>query len=553
VRGRPSRGHSPRVTARSLDNAQIAERLEAFAVLLELAGSGRYTARAYRRAVETVRETRAPVAELVRAGRVQELRGIGSGIAARLSELVETGSIAELDELERQVQPELIGFGRLLGIGPQRMVEIRRALGVRTADEFRAAAFAGSLRAVRGIGPKTEARILEKLGSGVPRARHGLLLNRARALVEDIAGPLNGVVAGDPRRWADICFDLAVVVPSARPPAVIDAFEALNSIVAVVERAARRAVGVTVEGVSVELVVPEPEAFGTELVRATGTHDYVDVLEPLPRAPSEEDVYAALGLPWCPPELREAPFRGEPPQLVALGDVRGDLHCHTTWSDGRASVLEMGVAARDRGYEYVAICDHTENVRVVPGLDADALRRQGEEIALANEELAPFRILRGTEVDIRRDGSLDLPDDILAELDWVQLSLHAGQREPRETLTRKVTEAMRHPAVSCLSHPKGRMINRRPPNALDLEAVFEVALETGVAVETNGLPDRLDLSGPEVRLAIEAGVPVVASTDAHSIRGLENMELAIATARRGWATAGNIVNTRRLGDLPRRP
>ena len=539
------------MAAGPLDNAGIAERLEAFAVLLELAGSGRYTARAYRRAAETVRETRAPVAELVTAGRAQELRGIGPGIAARLGELVETGSIVELDQLEREVQPQLVGFGRLLGISPQRMLEIGRALDVRTPDEFRAVALAGRLRSVPGIGPKTEARILERLASGTPRARRGLVLNRARALVEDIAGRLGGAAAGDPRRWADTCFDLAVVVPSARPAQVIDAFEALGSIVTVVERAARRAVGVTVEGVSVELVVPQPGAFGTELLRATGTRDYVEALEPLPDAPDEESVYAALGVPWCPPELREAPFRGEPPALVELADVRGDLHCHTTWSDGKASVLEMGVAARDRGYEYLAICDHTENVRVVPGLDADALRRQGEEIALANQQLAPFRILRGTEVDIRRDGSLDLPDHVLAELDWVQLSLHAGQREAREPLTRKVTEAMRHPAVCCLSHPKGRIINHRPPNALDLEAVFEVALETGVALETNGLPDRLDLAGPEVRLAVEAGVPIVASTDAHSVRGLGNMELAIATARRGWATAPDVVNARPLRDVLR--
>jgi DNA polymerase (family 10) len=539
------------MAAGPLDNVSIADRLEAFAVLLDLAGSERYTARAYRRAAETVRETRAPVAELVRAGRVQELRGIGPGIAARLGELVETGSIAELDELERDVQPQLVGFGRLVGISPQRMLEIGRALDVRTPDEFRAVALAGRLRSVPGIGPKTEARILERLASGTPQARRGLVLNRARTLVEDIAGRLGGAAAGDPRRWADTCFDLAVVVPSTRPAQVIDAFAALGSIVTVVERAARRALGVTVEGVSVELVVPQPEAFGTELLRATGTRDYVEPLEPLPDAPDEESVYAALGIPWCPPELREAPYRGEPPALVELADVRGDLHCHTTWSDGKASVLEMGVAARDRGYEYLAVCDHTENVRVVPGLDADALRRQGEEIALANEQLAPFRILRGTEVDIRPDGSLDLPDDVLAELDWVQLSLHAGQREPREPLTRKVTEAMRHPAVRCLSHPKGRMINYRPPNALDLEAVFEVALETGVAVETNGLPNRLDLSGPEVRLAIEAGVPVVASTDAHSVPGLGNMELAIATARRGWATAVDLVNTRPLRDVLR--
>jgi DNA polymerase (family X) len=538
--------------ATTLDNASIAERLEAFAVLLDLAGSERYMARAYRRAAEMVRETRAPVAELVPAGRAQELRGIGPGIAARLTELVQTGSIAELDALEREIQPELVGFGRLLGIGPQRMVEIGRALDVRTADEFRAAALAGRLRSVPRIGPKTEARIIERLGSGAPRARRGLLLNRARALVEDVAARLDGAVAGDPRRWADTCVDLAVVVPSARPARVIDRFEGLGSIVAVVERTGRGAVGVTVEGVSVELVVPPPETFGTELLRATGTRAYVEAREPLPEAPDEEGVYAALGLPWCPPELREAPFRGEPPALVELPDVRGDLHCHTTWSDGKASVLEMGLAARDRGYEYMAICDHTENVRVVPGLNADALRRQGEEIAIANEELAPYRILRGTEVDIRRDGSLDLPDDVLAELNWVQLSVHAGQREEREAVTRKVTEAMRHPAVSCLSHPRGRIINHLPPNALDLEAVFEVALETGVALETNGLPDRLDLCAPEVRLAVEAGVPIVASTDAHSIRGLGNMELAIATARRGWATAADVVNTRPLADLPRR-
>jgi DNA polymerase (family 10) len=371
-------------------------------------------------------------------------------------------------------------------------------------------------------------------------------------LLEEIAGALGGEVAGDPRRWADSSFELAVVVASSRSKAVLDAFERLPAIVSVVERDRRRAVGVTVEGRPVELVVAEPGRFGTELLRATGTRAYVEGLGPLPDAADEPGVYGALGVPWCPPELREEPFRGTPPPLVELGDVRGDLHCHTMWSDGKASVLEMATAARDLGYEYVAICDHTRNVRVVPGLDADDLRRQGEEIAATNEQLAPFRILRGTEVDILRDGGLDLPDDVLRELDWVQLSLHAGQREAREPLTRKVTEAMRHPAVTCLSHPKGRVINHRPPNALDLEAVFEVALEAGVALETNGLPDRLDLSGPEVRLAIEAGVPIVASTDAHSVRGLRNMRLAIATARRGWATAAHIVNTRPLAELPLR-
>jgi DNA polymerase (family X) len=540
------------MTASSPENRRIAERLDAFAALLELAGAGHYSARAYRRAAETIRATPAPIAELVRSGRVQELRGIGPGIAARLQELVETGTIAELDELEREVRPELVGLGRLLGISTRRMLEIGRLLGVRTIDELREAARAGKLRSVPGIGPKTEARVRKRLERPSPEQPRGVLLNRARALLEEISTSLGGEVAGDPRRWADVCFELAVVVASERPEPVLEAFERLPVIVSLVERESQRSVGVTVEGVPVELVIADPRRFGTELLRATGTRAYVDALEPLPAAPDERGVYATLGIPWCPPELREAPFRGEPPPLVELEDVRGDLHCHTTWSDGRASVLDMALAAKDRGYEYIAICDHTRSVRVVPGLDADDLPRQGEEIELANERLAPFRVLRGSEVDIRADGSLDLPDDVLHELDWVQLSLHAGQRERGDSLTRKVTEAMRHPAVSCLSHPRGRLINRRPPNALDLETVFAVALETGVALETNGLPDRLDLSGPEVQMAVEAGVPIVASTDAHSLRGLENMSLAVATARRGWATVADVVNTRPLGELPLR-
>jgi DNA polymerase (family 10) len=532
-----------------LDNAAIAQQLEAFAGLLDLSGSSFYTSRAYRRAAETIRQTKAPIAELVAAGRVQELRGIGAGIATRLRELVETGRIAELEELQREVHPELVGLGRFLNVSPKRMVEIGRTLGVSTADEFRAAAREGRLKSVPGIGPQTEQRILAALDREGEPQRRGVLLNRARALVEEISSGVGGEPAGDPRRWADASFDLTVVSSAADPEPVLEAFASLPAIVSVLEREERRAVGVTVEGVPVQLVVADPERFGTELLRATGSRAYLEGLGELPSAAEEEAVYEQLGIPFCPPELREKPFRGDPPALLTRDDIRGDLHVHTTWSDGKASVLEMATAARELGYEYLAICDHTPNVRVVPGLDADDLRRQADEIAAVNEELAPFRVLRGSEVDIRADGSLDLPDDILAELDWVQLSLHAGQRQERRELTRKVTEAMRHPAVRALSHPKGRMINHRPPNALDLERAFEVALETGVALETNGLPDRLDLSGPEIRLAIEAGVPMVVSTDAHSVRGLANMRLAVHTARRGWATAADVVNTRPLADV----
>ena len=534
----------------ALDNAEIADRLESLASLLDLAGASHYTARAYRRAAELIRETKAPIADLVRAGRVRELQGIGPGIEARLRELVETGQIAELNELESEVSPELVGLGRFLGLGPKRAVEIGRALGVRTAEEFRAAAAEGRLAGVPGVGPKTEAKLLAALER--PRPRRGMLLNRARALLEGIAEALDGEIAGDPRRWRDASEEFAVVCASPRPKRVLERFERLPQIVAVVERERRRVVGVTVEGVPVELVVTEPKRFGTELLRATGSREYVTALEPLPDGPDEESVYRTLGIPYCPPELREHPFRGEPPPLVELDEIRGDLHVHSTWSDGKASVLEMGEAARDRSYEYLAICDHTRNVRVVPGLDADDLRRQAVEIAEANERLAPFRVLRGTECDILPDGSLDLPDDILEELDWVMASVHAGQRAPKDELTRRTIAALQHPAVRGLSHPKGRIINHRPENALDLERVFEVALEMGTAVETNGLPDRLDLRDEYVRLAVEAGVPVLCSTDAHSVRGLGNMQLSVATARRGWATAPDVLNTRPLSEIARR-
>ena len=527
-----------------MDNARIADRLDAFAVLLELAEANPYTPRAYRRAAETIRAAPVSVAELVRSGRVRELRGIGGGIEARLRELVETGDIAELAELERELTPGLVGLGRYLGLSAKRSIEIAQALGIRTPEQLREAAAAGRLQTVPGVGPKTEARLLEALArEAQPRPQRALLLDRARELVAGIAEAVGGEPAGDVRRWRDACEQLAVVCAAPDPSSTLARFAALPQIVAVIEQEPRRARGVTVEGVAVELVAAEPRRFGTALVRATGAPAYVGALEPLADAPDEAGVYRALGVPWCPPELREEPFRGEPPVLVELDAIRGDLHCHTTWSDGRASVEEMGRAAIERGYEYIAICDHTPAVGAVRGLTADDVRRQGEEIAAANAILAPFRVLRGIECDILADGRLDLPDDVLAELDWVQASVHGGQRMPRPEMTKRVVAALRNPHVRCLSHPTGRLITRRPENAVDLERVFEVALEEGVALEVNGLPARLDLRGEHVRDALRAGIRVVCSTDAHSVRGLANMALAVHTARRGWATPADVLNT----------
>ncbi len=536
-----------------MDNREIADRLEAFASLLELADAGPYTARAYRRAADTIRTVAVPVADLVRSGRARELRGIGPGIEGRLRELVETGKIAELEELERELAPDLIGLGRFLGLGAKRSLELARALDVRTADELREAAAAGRLGSVPGIGPKTEARILEALArESDKRPPRGLLITRGWELVGGIADALGGEVAGDVRRWRDSCERLAVVCAADDPGPLLARFAELPQIVALVDQQGRRALGVTVEGVPVELCVAAPSGFGSALLRATGTPEYVAGLGSLPDAPDEEGVYELLGVPWCPPELREEPFRGERPALLTQSDIRGDLHTHTTWSDGRASVVEMGRAARERGYEYLAICDHTPAVGAVRGLTPDDVRRQAEEVAAANEELAPFRVLRGIECDILPDGRLDLPDDVLAELDWVQASVHGGQRMPKRELTKRVEEALRNPHVRCLSHPKGRIINHRPENALDLERTFEVALEEGIAVEVNGLASRLDLSGEHVWEALRGGVKIVCSTDAHSTLGLGNMELSVATARRGWATAADVLNTLPLDELLKR-
>jgi DNA polymerase (family 10) len=534
-------------------NAALADRLEAFAALLELADAQYHSVRAYRRAAEVIRSAPVPVAELVRAGRARELRGIGPGIEGRLRELVETGDIQELAELERELSPELIGLGRLLGVGAKRGVEIGRALGVSTLDDFRAAAEEGRLREVPGIGPQTEAKLLTALrASERPRPPRGLLINRAWALSEAIAEPFGAEVAGDPRRFKDSSERLAVVACSDGPKPLLDEFERLPLIVAVLERGDDRATGVTVEGIPVDLVVAPRSRYGTELLRATGSEEYVAGLEPLPEGRDEATVYSKLGIPYCPPELREDAFRGEPPPLVTLNDIRGDLHCHTNWSDGRETVYDMGLAARELGYEYLAICDHTPAVGAVPGLGPDDIRRQREEIDAANEQLAPFRVLAGSECDIRLDGELDLPDDVLAELDWVQASVHGGQRQSRDQLTKRSLAALENPYVSALSHPTGRYIGRRPPNAVDLEAVVAAAKEHGKAIEVNGLADRLDLPDEHVRLAVEAGVSIVCNTDAHSIRGLSNMRNAVATARRGRAAAADVVNTRPLAELPPR-
>jgi len=530
-------------------NEEIASALAEYATLLELSDASGHAVRAFRRGAELVRSAPLPIADLVRTGRARELRGVGPGLERRMRELVETGHIAELDELRQTISPELAAFGRMHGIGPSRLVAVGAALGVRTVAELRAAAAEGRLQTVPGVGPQTEERIAAALAAPPARPRTGLMLDRARALCDTVAGALGGIVAGDVRRWVDQPERLAVVVATDSPDAVRARFAALPEIVAMVGPDT----GVSLDGVPVELVATAPERLGTALVEATGSVRYVDALGPLPKAATEDELYARLGLDPVPVELREADVPPPPVDLLAGPRIRGDLHCHTTWSDGRASVREMAEAAIARGYEYLAICDHTRGVQVVPGLDADDLRRQAIEIEAANEALRPFRVLRGVESDIRPDGRLDLPDDILAELDWVQISVHAGQRAKRADITARVVHAMHHPAARCLSHPKGRIIGHRAENALDLDRTFAAALETGLALEVNGLSSRLDLSAAHVREALAAGVRLTCASDAHSAAGLASLTNAVHTARRGGAPAAAVLNTWPLEAVLTRP
>ena len=534
--------------SRDPTNAEIADRLSAFATLLELADTSPFAVRAYARAAELVRSSPASVAELVRTGRARDLRGVGPSIEAKLRELVETGEIAELDELERDVRPELVAYARLIGVSTGRMLAIAKALDLATVAEFREAVRGGRLLEVRGIGPATDEAIRDAVARG-GSDRRGLTIARSREVAGEIAVELGGEIAGAARRFCELSYELVVVCAFPDASEMVERFARLPLIVTVLERRDHGATGLTVDGVLAELVVAPPASFGTALVRATGSPAYVESLGSLPDAASEEELFARLGLDFVPPELREDAGSTAPVGLVGRGDIRGDLHCHTTASDGRSTVHEMALAAIERGYEYLAICDHTPSVGVVPGLDTEALRRQAEEIARVNELVAPFRVLRGVECDIRPDGTLDAEDAVLAELDWVQLSLHAGQRRSSSELTRIVSEAMRHPAVRALSHPKGRILNRRPENALDLDQIFEVAKEAEVALEVNGLPDRLDLSATHVAEALAAGVELVLNSDAHSAQGLERLDLALATARKGSATTTSIVNCRPLADV----
>ena len=546
-------------------NVDVADQLELLADLLELEGEASFRVLAYRRAATRIRETAGSVAELALAGRAKELSGIGKTIEEKIVQVVEDGEMHALTKRKKIIPPEVVSFMRLPGLGPKTAARIWQELGVTTVAELKLAAEQERLRTLAGLGAKTEERILKALAEKKEEPSN-------RRLLGDGLGPLLAVVgvlqehpaavkvseAGSARRRKETFRDLDIIATATDPEALIDYFTSLKWVIEVVARGSTKATVLSNEGLRFDLRVVPPESYGNLLQLFTGSKDHnvalreravkkglsvseysitvVETGEELTFA-DETQVYEQLGYQFIPPELREnageleAARKGELPKLVELGDVKGDLHSHSTWSDGRDPLERMVLAAQARGYNYLAVTDHPRG----------SLAEQDVEIDALNERLKPFRILKGIEVNIRIDGSLSLPDEVLAGRDWVIASLHAAfDRNPTE----RVLAAMESPHVDMIGHLTARKINIRGPASVDVERVVARALETGTFLEINSQPNRLDLRDTHARLAGEAGVKIAVNTDAHQLSALEHMEMGVAQARRAWLTKEQVLNTR---------
>lgn len=549
-------------------NAALAEQFELLADLIELDGGDPFRIGAYRKAATRILETSASVAQLALDGRAKDLQGIGKTIEGKIVEVVSDGEIHALTKRKAEVPEEVARFMRLPGLGPKTARRIWRELGITTFAELRSAAESQRLRDLGGLGPKSEQKILEALarpaaGKGERRTLLGSALPRLRALAETLREHPAAVavsVAGSARRFRETVRDLDLIATATDAPALIEAFCSLPFVVDVAARGDTKATIIGQDGLRFDLRVVPPESYGNLLQHFTGSKEHnVALREAAVRRglsvseygvtdtasgethcfASEEEVYGFLGYAWIPPELREnrgeleAARRGELPQLVELGDLRGDLHTHTTWSDGKDTLEAMVAAAVARGYAYYAVCDHSHRLR------GGRLAEQGAQIERLNER-APIRLLRGIEASIKSDGDLDVPEAELATLDWVVASLHHGfDSNPTERLL----AAMENPYVDCIGHPTGRKIGRREGAAIDLDRVIAKALETGTFVEINSQPDRLDLGDVHARAVAEAGLRLVIDSDAHQVSALDYVELGVGQARRAWLRPDDVVNT----------
>jgi DNA polymerase (family 10) len=568
-----------------MTNAEIAAALDELAVLYELDGAVKYRVLAYSTAAKAIREWPVSVAELAAAGRATEIPGVGKTLAEKIEMLLATGEIPAAVKLKAKFPPSLVEVTRVPGLGAKTARRLFDELGVATLDDLKQAAEAERIRGLKGLGAKVEENVLASLerlgepGDGAGR----VLLSMARPIAEELAADLREhpaadrvEVAGSVRRRAETCKDIDLIATAEDPTALAEHLLANPLIAAAGTPGPNGVRAMTQNGISVDLRIVTPEAFGNLLQHFTGSQAHNVQLreEAVARGISvsehgitevesgetelcatEEAVYERLGYAYIEPELREG--RGELkaareralPELVSIEDVRGDLHSHTTLSDGRNTLEEMAAGGRERGYAYMAITDHSASHGFGDHVTAERLRQRIEEVRAWNEGVRGFRLLAGSEINIGMDGSLDYPDEVVEALDWVVASVHTSFAISEKAMTERVLAAIENPLVDCIGHLTGRLIGRREPYGVDVEAVAEAAARTGTMLEINGNPNRRDLSEHHARLAAEAGVRIVLNTDAHGVDTLGNMAYAVATARRAWLTADQVANTRGWRDF----
>ncbi len=568
-----------------IHNEDIAQVFDQIADLLEIQGANAFRVRAYRNGARELRGLGQEAASLLAAGTdLTDLPGIGTALAAKIAEVVHTGSCQALKKLERELPADLPELLRLPGLGPKRVHALHYDLDIHTPEQLYRAAKDGRLRDLPGFGPKTEAALraaLETHLTSEPRFKLATAARYAEPLVawlRQTPGVDQVVVAGSYRRGRETVGDLDILVTARQPAAAIARLRDYEEVAQVVEAGNTRATVILRAGLQVDLRAVPLDCFGAALHYFTGSKAHSIALRRLARAQglkvneygvfrgrqrlageTEASVYAALGLPYIPPELREnrgeieAARRGLLPELVALDDLRGDLHCHTSATDGHASLAEMVAAARQRGREYLAITDHSKRLTMAHGLDSRRLLEQMDAIDRLNERLASeevaFRVLKGIEVDILPDGGLDLPDAVLGQLDLVVAGVHSQFHLSRADQTRRVLKAMDHPYFTILSHPTGRLIAEREPYDIDMSRVIRQARDRGCYLELNAHPERLDLSDVHCQMAREEGVLISIASDAHSLQDLDDLRHGIAQARRGWLTKDDVLNSRPLKDL----
>lgn len=564
-----------------IHNATIAELFNRLADLLEIEGANPFRVRAYRNAARTVGGHGKAMADLLKEGRdLTELPGIGVELAAKIRTIVETGRLPLLEEVEARVPRALSDLMKIEGLGPRRVKTLYDALRVRSAEDLERAARSGAIRALRGFGARTEEAILEGLKRFRQQERRALwleaedivrpLLARLRA----VAGVREVTVAGSFRRCRETVGDLDILVTARHSASVMAAFTSYEEVVQILAQGATRASVQLHSGLQVDLRVVPQASYGAALCYFTGSKAHNIAVRTLAieqgykineygiykgarrlAGRTEEEIYRRIGLVFIEPELREdrgeieAARQGRLPRLITLADIRGDLHCHTGATDGQNTLEEMAVAARARGYDYLAITDHSRHVTVAHGLDRKRLLAQIREIDRLNARLDGIVLLKAVELDILEDGTLDLPDGVLKELDLTVCSIHYKFNLPRAQQTERILRAMDNPHFTVLAHPTGRLINERAPYEIDMERILNAAKERGHILEINAQPRRLDLNDVWIKRAKELGIRLSIATDAHSTGQLDYMRLGIGQARRGWLEAADVINTRPLTAL----